>query len=232
MLLIAVSDDAIPAIAETLAAAATSEGFQASIVLHTSGSAGPGALDALRHIGIATGVLHPLQTIPSAEAGYAALPGSTVAYAGDALACDQAVDLIRLVRGKPLAINPAGWSLYHVAAVMASNYQAALVDAALELMESADVPRVEALSALSPLIAQTMSNILQMGTDAALTGPIRRGDLGTVQRHVNALRTVSRSVAGLYAAAGRQTLVIAARAGVDSAKLQTIESALSQTAQG
>jgi predicted short-subunit dehydrogenase-like oxidoreductase (DUF2520 family) len=208
--IIAVSDDAVEDVGRELAGAEVLP----AIALHTSGAGGPEALYALRERGVATGVLHPLQTVPSSEAGVSTLPGSSFAFAGDAAAQDEARELIQLLGGKPLPIDPQRWPFYHAAAVMASNYQVALIDAALELMEGAGVDRVAGLDALTPLIGQANGNILKLGTDAALTGPIRRGDLGTVLQHLKALKKASEGVRNLYTAAARQTLKVAERSGL------------------
>lgn len=226
LLVIAVSDDAIDGVARDLANAAVLP----DIALHTSGAAGPDALARLRERGVATGVLHPLQTVPNAEAGVRALPGSSFAFAGDPSAQDAARDLVGVLGGKPLAINPDRWHFYHAAAVMASNYQVALMDAALELMEGAGVDRAAALEALAPLARQANANILSLGTDAALTGPIRRGDLGTVLRHMRALRTAPAQIRNLYVAAARQTLKVAERSGLSPAVADEIEKSIAQGA--
>ena len=204
-LLIAVTDDALPSIAAALASA----GLRNAVVLHTSGAAGPAALDPLRHSGNSTGVLHPLQTVPSPEAGIRSLPGSTFAYAGDPPAAAWALELIAALHGQPLAVAPARWPLYHAAAVMACNYHAALLDAALEMMLAAGIARERALPALAPLIRATTENLLAHGPAQALTGPIRRGDAGTVRAHMAALHSVSPATLALYSAAGLRTLALA-----------------------
>lgn len=222
--LIAVSDDAIPHVAWQLA----NSDSALRVAIHTSGAAGPEALAELHARGTAIGVLHPLQTIPSPEAGITALPGSAFAYAGDIAAQTVAQNLVEALGGTPLPIAADRWQHYHAAAVMASNYQAALVEAALELMEAAGVQRHTALEALRPLIQQSTRNILASGPDAALTGPIRRGDLGTVVRHLLALRQAPAGVRELYAAAGLQTVVLAERAGLPAAEAQEIAKALAR----
>ncbi len=88
----------------------------------------------LRREGNSVGVLHPLQAVPDAERGMETLPGAAYAFAGDDAAYDWARLLIKHLDGKPLAVDPAHWRRHHAAAVMASNYNATLVDAALELM--------------------------------------------------------------------------------------------------
>lgn len=215
-ILVAVPDDAIESVARQL----LQGGLHNAIVLHTSGSAGPEALFPLRTEGCEIGVLHPLQSIPSPERGVEALPGSTFAYAGDPEACDWALALIRLLNGIPLLVDPKRWQQYHAAAVMVCNYHATLVESALELMTEAGIDRGPALEALAPLIRTTTHNILTSGPAAALTGPIRRGDTGTVRRHLAALKNPE--ILALYKAAGISTVRLANLAEGPAAELRHV----------
>lgn len=219
-ILIAVPDDAIPVVAAKLAA----DGLTGSVVLHTSGAAGPEALNVLRQSGNAVGVFHPLQTVPSAERGIETLPGSTYAFAGDARAVDWARTLVARLGGKPLEIDPRRWAHYHAAAVMACNYQVTLIDAALELM--AGIGRAEALAALAPIVRATTENVLSLGPEKALTGPIARGDVGTIRRHLAALGDAEPRTRDLYISAGLRTVAIAERAGLAKSAAREITAAL------
>jgi predicted short-subunit dehydrogenase-like oxidoreductase (DUF2520 family) len=232
-ILIAVSDDALPEVSAELLAG----GLRNGMALHTSGAAGPDALRLLRSNSNFTGVLHPLQTIPTREAGVASLPGSAFAFAGDEAACVWAQQLIESLDGTPLRLDGAGWPLYHAAAVVASNYQVTLTDAALELMELAGVPRSEALQALAPLVLSAAANTVAMGPAAALTGPVRRADMATVERHLRELRRASPAVRNLYTAAGLRCVELARRAGLtadDARRLTDLfrtEGAITETAE-
>jgi predicted short-subunit dehydrogenase-like oxidoreductase (DUF2520 family) len=218
--LVAVSDEAIPTVAGQLLSA----GLRGASVLHTSGAAGPDALSGLRAQENAVGVLHPLQTVPSAAAGVASLPGSAFAFAGDPAACAWAGELVNSLGGRPLAIESGAWHLYHAAAVIASNYQVTLTDAALELMERAGVSRAESLGALAPLVLSAASNTIDLGPEAALTGPVRRGDVQTVRQHLLALRSGSPLLLTLYSTAGVYCVELAKRAGLPHEKaLQLLE---------
>jgi predicted short-subunit dehydrogenase-like oxidoreductase (DUF2520 family) len=84
------------------------------------------------------------------------------------------------------------------------------VDAALELMEIAGIERDQALGALAPILRTTTGNILLHGPEAALTGPIRRGDIGTITKHLEALKAASPETRRLYVAAGLRTIALAA----------------------
>jgi predicted short-subunit dehydrogenase-like oxidoreductase (DUF2520 family) len=220
--LIAVSDHAIAEVAARLAKA----GFVDGIALHTAGSRGPEALAALGERGVATGVLHPLQTFPTREQGAEALPGTYFAVTGDTRAVAWAREIVELMPGHVLAILPERWALYHAAAVMASNYQVTLLDAALEILEKAGVARGEGLAALAPIARATLENILRLGPRDALTGPISRGDGETVRRNLEALGAVSAGTRELYRAAGRRTLALAERRGLAQDLLRDIEKLL------
>jgi predicted short-subunit dehydrogenase-like oxidoreductase (DUF2520 family) len=221
-ILIAVPDDAIAEVAAELVAA----GLNRAIVLHTSGAAGLEALGVLRAAGNSIGVLHPMQTVPSAERGVETLPGATYAFAGDPQAAEWARSLIGHLGGKPLAIDPQRWHHYHAAAVMACNYQVTIMDAALELMEIAGVARAAALDALAPIVRATTENVLLTGPEQALTGPISRGDAGTVRGHLTALQVSSPETRQLYIAAGLRTVTLAERAGLTANVARALRHAL------
>lgn len=204
-ILIAVSDDSISQVALELAAA----DLRDSTIVHTSAAAGPEALAILRNSGNAIGVLHPLQTVPSVERGIETLPGATYAVAGDERATAWARELVCLLGGNIISVDPECWGLYHAAAVMACNYQVTLVDAALELMEIAGISRHQAQSALAPILRTTTENILLHGPEAALTGPIRRSDIGAIATHLEALEAASPETKRLYVAAGLRTIPVA-----------------------
>jgi predicted short-subunit dehydrogenase-like oxidoreductase (DUF2520 family) len=223
--IIAVSDAAIAPLAEQLART----GFTHGIALHTCGSLGPEALAPLADAGVSIGVLYPMQTFPTREQGVHSLPGTYFAISGDPAATDWARELVALIPGRIISSEPGKSALFHAAAVMACNYQTTLIDAALEAMECAGANREEALAALAPIARATLENTLRMGPQAALTGPISRGDTETVRRNIDALRAVSRPSQELYRAAGLRTISVAVRSGLPAAAAQAIQNELEKT---
>lgn len=222
-LLIAVSDSSLGEVARVLAAGASCQG----IALHTCGSAGPEALLPLRTLGFACGTLHPLQTISSPEQGLAALPGAAFAVSGDAPATNWAEHLAGCLGGTVLRIPAEARPLYHAAAVMASNYVVALIDAARGmLVEASGADPEAALRALAPLVRAAVANTLERGPEAALTGPIERGDLGTLWLHLEALAPAPPHIRELYRAAGLHTLKLARRKGLAALPAQRMEEML------
>jgi len=220
--LIAVSDAAIIEVATHLANA----GFKNGIALHTAGSRGPEALAPLATAGVSTGVLYPLQTFPTHVHGVRSLPGTYFALTGDEPATAWAREIVELIPGHILSAQPAQWGLYHAAAVMASNYQVTLMDAALEALGRAGVTQNDALAALAPLARATLDNVLRLGPQAALSGPISRGDAETVCRNREALRAVSPATQDLYRAAALRTIPIARRQGLADSAIAELEECL------
>jgi predicted short-subunit dehydrogenase-like oxidoreductase (DUF2520 family) len=100
----------------------------------------------------------------------------------------------------------------HASAVVASNYLVALIDAATKLAQRAGLSRRRAMEALGPLVRATVDNVLRLGPERALTGPIERGDVGTIRRHLSAIGP-DRRLRRLYAALGAWTAGLAHRKG-------------------
>ena len=221
-ILIAVADDAIAAVAQELADA----GVHTGVVLHTSGAHGPELLRVLAARGAATGVLHPLQTIASPETGANVLHGASYGISGDRAAQAWAAELVAIAGGTALRISPGSFGSYHAGAVMASNAVIAAIDAAVVLLGKAGVDRHAALQALRPLCLTSATNAFDTGPEAALTGPVQRGDAETIRTHVAALAHAPRHVADLYRASARVLLDIARRRGLGEAAAGRIEMAL------
>jgi predicted short-subunit dehydrogenase-like oxidoreductase (DUF2520 family) len=171
-------------------------------------------------------VLHPLQSIPAPDAGVKIFEGIAFGVSGDEPAVTLAERLARLLGGQPLRIPADAFATYHAGAVMASNQVTALLDAAIVLFGRAGVSERDALDALGPLCRTTLANTLAVGPAAALTGPVSRGDAGTVAAHLAALDAAPRSVTELYVAASRRLVAMARQQGLDADAAQAVASAL------
>jgi predicted short-subunit dehydrogenase-like oxidoreductase (DUF2520 family) len=219
-LIIAVPDGALAQVIRLLAESAAPGG----VALHTSGARDLEDFAPLQQAGYSCGTFHPLQAIADREQGCAALRHATFAVSGEELAVRWARELVERLEGNAVTIPSGNRPLYHAAAVMAGNYSLALLDAASELMALAtNVRQDEALRMIAPLARVALENGLARGPVAALTGPIERGDAGTVALHLTALETAPTRIRHLYTAAGLQTVDLARRRGLseDSAKVLT-----------
>ena len=99
--------------------------------------------------------------------------------------------------------------LYHAGAVIASNYVVALADAARALLVEAGVPGDQALPALIPLMSSVVQNLSQLGLPGALTGPVERGDVSSVEQHLRILAARAPEMLDLYRRLGRDVLRLA-----------------------
>jgi predicted short-subunit dehydrogenase-like oxidoreductase (DUF2520 family) len=220
--LIAVSDTAIPSVASRLAQAGVTRG----IALHTCGALGREALEPLGSAGVACGTLHPLQTVATPEQGLSALSNCAYMVDGDPEALAWAGRLAAELGAMTLRVPPEGHTYYHAAAVMASNYVIALVDAAVMLMRAAGIGDETARRALAPLVEASSANALRQGPVEALTGPVQRGDVETLRLHMRALRAAPDRLREFYAAAGLYALNIALRRGLPPGAAALVEKAL------
>jgi predicted short-subunit dehydrogenase-like oxidoreductase (DUF2520 family) len=220
-ILIAVPDGAIGCVARALAAG----GMRGGVALHTSGALGPEALEVLARADVACGAIHPLQTVASPEEGVRALPGSAFAVSGDGDAAVWANEIVECLNGVRLTIPAASRPLYHAAAVMAGNYVVTLLATAVMLMKEAVLEEDLASRALAPLARTSLENVLRMGA-AALTGPIDRGDAGTVGSHLAALRERAPQAGQLYCALGAVTLGMARERGLAPVRAAALEEIL------
>jgi predicted short-subunit dehydrogenase-like oxidoreductase (DUF2520 family) len=98
---------------------------------------------------------------------------------------------------------------YHAAAVFACNYLITLVSMAADLWESFGIPRKQAIAALMPLLRGTLNNIDTIGIPQCLSGPISRGDSGTIKKHLEELKKVAPELVDTYRQLGIQTIPIA-----------------------
>lgn len=119
--------------------------------------------------------------------------------------------------------------LYHAAAVIACNYMVTLVKLATDLWQTFNIPPKQATHALLPLIKGTVNNIDTVGIPDCLTGPIARGDTGTIQKHLNALKKSAPSLINIYCNLGLETIPIAiAKGKIDDAQARELENIIRQ----
>jgi predicted short-subunit dehydrogenase-like oxidoreductase (DUF2520 family) len=122
-----------------------------------------------------------------------------------------------------VTVAPELKPLYHAGAVFASNYVVSLMAVAVRMLEEAGIGPEAATGALLSLARATLDNIEAAGPAGALTGPIARGDVATLRRHLSAL---THADAELYRAMGRETLRLARQAGLDESQAVRLQEIL------
>lgn len=182
-------------------------------VAHCSGALSLEPLLAARRAGALGGTMHPLQSFASVEQALALLPGTWWGLEADEELRPWLQAMVERLGGHYIWLRAGQKVLYHAAAVLASNYLVALMGMATELWRQFGVGRQEATEALLPLVQGTVRNLAEVGLPQCLTGPIARGDVGTVQRHLEALDALLPEVAAAYRLLGHQALAIASHKG-------------------
>ncbi|MBI5592946.1 MAG: DUF2520 domain-containing protein [Deltaproteobacteria bacterium] len=178
-------DGAIEYVCESIS---KQDGFSpAAVVLHCSGAHPSTILASARKSGASIGSMHPLQSFASIDLTQNPFKGIRVAIEGDSKAVSLADRMTRDLEALPLQILTEGKPLYHAAAVVASNFLVTLMGVAFRLIQQAGVPPEEAFAVLKPLIEGTLANIDRVGVHQALTGPVVRGDVQTVETHIQAI---------------------------------------------
>lgn len=197
-------------------------------VIHCSGAASTDILSPARELGAQVGAMHPLQTLASIEHAIENIPGSSFALEAEEPLLSYMKDMVNALKGWWLVLKPGDKVLYHAAAVIACNYLVTLVKLATDLWKTFGVDTKEATQALLPLLQGAVNNIGSVGLPNCLTGPIARGDLGTIAKHLSALQSNVPAILPVYKELGRQTVPIAlAKGKVDEAKARDMLELLS-----
>jgi predicted short-subunit dehydrogenase-like oxidoreductase (DUF2520 family) len=135
------------------------------------------------------------------------------------------------IGGRPFDLEGSARGLYHAAAVLASNYTVVLAALAADLLGHTGLDPDAALPALMPLLESTMANLGRAGLPGALTGPLARGDAGTVMRHLAALDRTTPEIAEVYRALGVAALpLVEARGEITPETLQKLDDAFQSVA--
>jgi predicted short-subunit dehydrogenase-like oxidoreductase (DUF2520 family) len=208
IVIISVRDERIPEVAGRLVSEKRLR--PAQVVLHTSGAnAAASVLAVARPHVRAVGTLHPLVSFADPRVAVEHMREVAFGIEGDEPAKAFAKRLVRAMGARAVFLEAENLPLYHAGAVLASNYVVALADMAQRLLVTAGVPQEQALPALIPLLSSVVSNLAQVGLPAALTGPVERGDVSSVEQHLRTLEARAPELLELYRLIGRDVLRLA-----------------------
>ena len=197
-------------------------------VVHCSGAFGAEILEPARKMGAEIGAFHPLQTF--AHFGMKeAFEGITFAVEAEGELLEILARMAEELGGRWVRLGAEDRVLYHAAAVIACNYLVTLAEAATRLWNLLGEEQSEALEALLPLMRGTLKNLETFGLPHALTGPIARGDVGTIRRHMEELGRKAAELLPLYGILGLHTIPIAERkGGIDEVKAKELKEILKE----
>jgi predicted short-subunit dehydrogenase-like oxidoreductase (DUF2520 family) len=182
-------------------------------VVHCSGADSTDILEPAKKSGAQIGVFHPLQTFASVKQAIENMPGSTFVLEAEEPLLNTLKDMATALDGRWVELKASDKVVYHAAAVIACNYLVTLVKLATDLWQTFNIPPNQATQALLPLLRGTIHNIETISIPQCLTGPIARGDTGTIKKHLNALQKTSPTLLSIYRELGLQTIPIALAKG-------------------
>jgi len=173
-------------IARVAAAFAEEVSWKGKVALHSSGALSSAELEPLRRNGAAVASVHPLMTF--VRGSHPSLAGVPFAIEGDAVAARVARRIVRDLGGEPYSIRKEDKAAYHAWGTFASPLVTALLATTEQVASLAGIDRKHAVQRMMPILRQTLANYAELGGPNAFSGPIIRGDVDTVRRHLGVLR--------------------------------------------
>jgi len=207
LLFICVPDDELKNAAQEAAEKLTIT--RQTVAAHCSGVKSAEILLPLKKMTHHLASCHPAQTFPGLTDDWQRLSNISFGLEGEAGALERLQQLVQNLHSQFVIIPSEKKPLYHLGCALASNYLAAITDAALEVTQRAGIESAQALPVLEPLLRTTLDNLIANGPARAATGPIIRGDAGTVQEHITALYKNIPELLPLYSLLGMRLTHIA-----------------------
>jgi predicted short-subunit dehydrogenase-like oxidoreductase (DUF2520 family) len=186
-------------------------------VVHVSGALGADVLAPAAGGGARIASWHPFQTL----AGSARLDGVTFGIEADDDLYGELAEMANAVGGEPLLVPSEARALYHAASVLACGYLTTLLREARRVWEAAGLPEEAGRRAIGAVAAATLENVRSLGEGATVTGPVSRGDVGTVRLHLEEIDRVAPELIPLYTSISRRSAVLATEAGRPTGPLDT-----------
>jgi predicted short-subunit dehydrogenase-like oxidoreductase (DUF2520 family) len=169
-----------------------------NIVFHCSGALPSSILNSVTKTGALIASIHPIKSFADPDLCIINFLGTFCGVEGDETAVTELEIAFHAIGGKTFNINSANKTFYHAASVVVSNYLTALVELGVQTYVKAGLTREEALQIIAPIAHGMITNIVQLDTANALTGPIARGDVSTVNTQLNAFQNWKPEFGELY----------------------------------
>jgi predicted short-subunit dehydrogenase-like oxidoreductase (DUF2520 family) len=225
LIFLTVPDDAVAAVAADLHL------YSGQALVHTSGALPARVLGPAMAAGTSIGSFHPLVAFADLDRTLSALPGATIALEGDESLLPLLAELAESIGAKAVRLPAGTKTAYHAAAAMAAGGIVAILDAMAEVAAQSGFDEATALAIYLPLARQSLANAETLGVATALTGPVLRGDSGTLAEHLDFIRRHAPAALPLYKSLALRELAIAERRGALGAERVAELEALLRTAE-
>ncbi|MCL4377652.1 MAG: DUF2520 domain-containing protein [Actinobacteria bacterium] len=216
IILICTPDDSIEEVCKQIVSSidtsgAASQNYGRLLFIHFSGSKSLKILNSAQKAGCSTASIHPLKSFASIENSIKTLKNTIFGFTySDEISKKTGLYIIKTLGGRALEVNDDKKPLYHAAACVASNYLVSLINYAVKIYRCIGIKGKDSLAGMIALSEGTLENIKNMGTKKSLTGPIARGDTGTIEEHMaNFYKYCKNEDIFLYKVLGKETGKIA-----------------------
>ena len=201
-------------------------------IVHCSGSLPRSILSNVNHQARFTGMFHPYQTlagIDSSEAAAERLSGITFAIDAEGWLLDQLVDFGESLDSRTIHVPSSDLGIYHSSAVLTCGFLVTLLHCAISLWEEMGHNKDDAMKAILPLAKSTLSNVENSGVLPSMTGPMYRGDIVTIEKHISSLVARTPEIVDVYTSLFQASLPIAQQLGADSSTISAFETLIKDT---
>ncbi len=190
LVFVTVSDDAIYSVWQEL----QQHSIVGKYICHCSGSLSSKIFSGIEELGAYSFSIHPLLAVSDRYQSYKELPKAIFTIEGNQNHLSEISSFLKETGLSLVKINDSNKTRYHSAAVMASNLVVALIQVAVEEFKQCGIPEEVVREAIAPLILGNVNKVLSIGAKDALTGPVERGDIGTVKKHLDVLKGTNRDI--------------------------------------
>lgn len=187
-------------------------------VVHTSGFFGTDILEPAKRAGARVGGFHPAQLFANLDQAKKALPGSTFCLMGEPPLLDTLKEMVSAIKGNWIVLKPEEKPLYHVALAFVSDFTMVCNKIATDLFQRLGVSPSETIKTITPIIRGTVDSIINLGFPDCFSGPITRGDLSVIGKHVDTLEKNEPGLVEIFKALDRHIVPMAlAKGTIDEA---------------
>ena len=169
-----------------------------SVVFHCGGSLPSSVMKGIGYCGASMASIHPVKSFADPGKSVETFNGTFCGAEGNGKALDILLPAFESIGGRIFKIDPDKKAVFHAAAVTVCNYLPVLLEMGFVLCEKAGIPRSRSEEILAPIVRETIDNIFESGTAKALTGPVVRGDIDTINRHLEIIKEVDDDYTELY----------------------------------
>ncbi len=194
-------------------------------IFHTSGAHPSSLLHPLAEAGARVGSFHPVQTFATEIPDDDVFRGIFVGLEGQPEAVNLGLKLARDLGSQVILLAPEDKPAYHLACSISSNFLVVLLSEIKEITQTIGLDEETTLDILIPLLKKTLHNVKKLGIEESLTGPVVRGDVETVKKHLD----ITSGFPGLdrvYRAMALEALKIAEKRGLDENRLRALRQLL------